>query len=220
MIGDNIRRIMSEKGLTQAHVAHMAKISQSTLSNIINGISQPYNDTLLNIANALGVAVCDLKASEQLAQKLTCSRCGSHVVIEWHNHDKDTYRIRCEYCEADTGEQNSRAKAVAVFHNLKKPQKWSQTQLHVLPLEELLDFGEYDNDSMRPLWLENRGLFLVASIIQYGTAEQQTGIVRAQWHSSFGEKSFVLNQYGSWWRCWNAKPSQAVAESTPWDDGK
>ena len=216
MIGYNLRRIMKDKGIKQAELAERIGMSQSSISGIINGFVNPRQSTLAELAEALGVTIDELRKEDTNPQNVVCPRCGSTAVIEWRNHDKNTYRFRCAYCDVDTDEQRSREEAIAIFRSFKKAQKSSQNDLHVLSIDELLDIGEYSDEHLRPLWFENRGLFIVPSIVRYSSAEQQSGIVRVDWYNGHGEKSFELRQYGSWWRCWNRKPSKTASDSVPW----
>lgn len=62
-IGNNIRRQMKLKGLSIAKLASKIEIGTATLSNILNGKSEPKSSTLLKITNELGIkledALCD-----------------------------------------------------------------------------------------------------------------------------------------------------------------
>ena len=220
MIGDNIRRIMKEKKLTQAQVAKLANISQSTLSNIINGLAEPKQQTKETVADAIGVPLEQLE--EEIAPvDLKCPRCGSTAVMEFTNHSNGSCRLRCGYCDLDTTDQQSRAHALNVFLSFRHKGAVAERSdnVRVLALEELMDGAECDDrDNVRPVWFENRGLFIVPSLLQCGIAERELGIARVEWHGSFGAKSFMLDQYGSWWRTWNKKPTQAQSDSVPWSE--
>lgn len=61
-IGNNIRRHMKIRGFTVPALAKRSGIGTATLSNILNGKSQPKSSTLLGMAAALGVPVAELVA--------------------------------------------------------------------------------------------------------------------------------------------------------------
>ena len=83
---------------------------------------------------------------------------------------------------------------------------------------EVLDVESLDNDDVRPIWFENRGLFITPSLIHYGITEREQKLIRVLWYGSNGVRSYMLDQYDRWWRCWNDKPSIGQAENTPWND--
>lgn len=59
-IGNQIRKIRNEKGLTQKEVSKLAGISYSTYSNYENNNREPNLSQLEKIANALGCEVSDI----------------------------------------------------------------------------------------------------------------------------------------------------------------
>lgn len=59
-VGERIRLIMKDKGMSQNRLARLAQISQSGLSTIISGASSPKENTLQAIAKALDCSVSDL----------------------------------------------------------------------------------------------------------------------------------------------------------------
>ena len=61
-IGANVRRYMKMRGLTVLALAKKGGIGTATLSNILNGKSEPKSSTLIMLATALGVPVVDLVA--------------------------------------------------------------------------------------------------------------------------------------------------------------
>ena len=62
MIGENIRRIRKDKGLTQAYVARQAGITQAMLCWIERGTRNPPLQVGMAIAKVLGCTVDDLLA--------------------------------------------------------------------------------------------------------------------------------------------------------------
>lgn len=149
---------------------------------------------------------------------MKCPRCGSEAVSIWL-HNKHC-RIRCGYCDADTGEQKSQSKAEEVWNSFKSatPAELADC-VHVMTEEELLDLSCYANDEyVRPLWFENRGLFCRPALAQCGVAEREMGNVLFVFFDSHGFMPYALQNYGSWWRCWSGKPSAELCESTPWSD--
>lgn len=59
-LGDKIRNLRLEKGLTQEDAAHDAEIDYSFYNQIENGKRNPSIITLKKIARALGVSIKDL----------------------------------------------------------------------------------------------------------------------------------------------------------------
>ena len=216
MIGNNVLYYMKLRNMKQAELAQKSGLSQSALSYIINGRSEPKEATIAELARVLGVTYSDLADAEDVSC-ITCPRCGSKTVLAWSNYENHRYRLKCGYCEADTGEQKDKATAVRIFQSFRKVEKKEGIELHVLTKEELLDGSAYDGEYMRCVWLENRGLFVVPSLLQCGIAEREGNYVRAEWHNSYGLKTFDLKDYGNWWRCWNDKPTAEQSESVPWE---
>ena len=64
ILGENIRKVRVEQGLSQRVLARMIGTSQSTLFNIEHGNSDAKASTLFRIADALDVKVEDLFAAE------------------------------------------------------------------------------------------------------------------------------------------------------------
>ena len=139
--------------------------------------------------------------------------------MEFTNHANNSCRLRCGYCDLDSGDQADRQHALTVFESFRKKATAEPPQdVRVLELAEILDGSASDDDAVQPIWFENRGLFIVPSLLQCGIAERELDIVRVEWHGSFGAKSFMLSQYGAWWRCWNKKPSRAQSDAVPWSE--
>jgi transcriptional regulator with XRE-family HTH domain len=59
-IGDNIRAARTRAGLTQEQVAHQAGIERHTLNRIEQGHSSARLDTLILIADVIGVPLAEL----------------------------------------------------------------------------------------------------------------------------------------------------------------
>ena len=220
MIGDNILARMHEKGLTQIELAKRANISQSTLSAILHG-TLPKKETLAKIADQLGCSATALAEPYEKHVISECPRCGSKSIVEFYSYASGRCRIHCAYCELDTGEQSSHGRAVSMFYSFKKANvsDGAVNNVRVLSLEELLDSSACDADSIRPVWFENRGLFIVPALLQCGVAERELEHVKVEWHNSYGAKSYMLSQYGSWWRCWSDRPTEEMSEATTWKDG-
>lgn len=219
MIGNNIKKIMKEKGLTQAQLAKLANISQASLSDIINSKVQAKADTLSALASALEVS------TEELGRRATalpefCPRCGSNSLIIWQSTAEHHARVRCSYCELDTGEQASMEKVVTVMLSYENRRATAELakDTKVLALSELLDDKYYSSDSVRPVWFENRGLFVVPALVQCGIAERENELCRVLWHGETSYRSFLWGKYGLYWRIWNNKPTQGMIESVQWDD--
>jgi transcriptional regulator with XRE-family HTH domain len=60
LITNNILKIRTEKGLTQAQLAEKLNVQQSMISMIENEERNPSVDVLLKLASALGVTVDEL----------------------------------------------------------------------------------------------------------------------------------------------------------------
>lgn len=55
-LGNNLKRIRKEKGVSQSDIAKQLKVSRGFVSNIENGKSNPTLATITKIANAIGVS--------------------------------------------------------------------------------------------------------------------------------------------------------------------
>jgi len=60
LVGQNVRRIRNERGLTQEQFADVSGFSQQYISSLENGRRNPTIVTLHELANALGVSHVDL----------------------------------------------------------------------------------------------------------------------------------------------------------------
>lgn len=56
-LGKNLKRIRTEKGITQGDIVRALGISRSFVSNIENGKTNPTLSTISKIASALGVTI-------------------------------------------------------------------------------------------------------------------------------------------------------------------
>ena len=217
MISGNLFAIMERMNISQIDLAKRAKISQSTLSGILHGTT-PKKQTLAKLADALGVSEKELVEDSGSTKIFECPRCGSRSLVTWHNLGNDRYRFHCTYCDLDSGEQNGRAQAVRIFNSFYKVGNASSGNVHVLSLAELLDSSFANEDDVRPIWFENRGLFITPALVQIGVAEREQELVRVWWWNGNGNRSYMFNQYNSWWRCWSGKATQEMSDATPWDD--
>ena len=59
-IGDNLRNIREEKGMTQTEVAKNAKINTNYYAKVERGVANASTEMLQKLASALGVKVKDL----------------------------------------------------------------------------------------------------------------------------------------------------------------
>ena len=219
IVGYNIGRFMKAKGLTQVELAKKAQISQSTLSAVING-TVPKKGTVEALCKALGVTeeeICQGNYTEEIER---CPRCGSKAILVWNNLGNENCRIKCAFCEADTGEQKDKAHAVKVFRSFQKvAERRAPSDVYVLPLAELLDSGLADADDVRPVWFENRGLFVVPALVQYGGAERELELVKVLWFGAMSPKSYLLSMYNDAWRCWSRRPTAERSDAEPWVSG-
>ncbi|MGQ9505840.1 MAG: helix-turn-helix domain-containing protein [Thermogutta sp.] len=60
LLGDNLRRIMSQIGLTISQVAERTKLDKRTIRGILEGSKRPHPKTIGQLANGLGVSVDEL----------------------------------------------------------------------------------------------------------------------------------------------------------------
>ena len=59
-LGKNLKRIRTEKSLTQGDIVRSLGFSRSFVSNIENGKTNPTLSTITNLAKALGVSTDEL----------------------------------------------------------------------------------------------------------------------------------------------------------------
>lgn len=57
---DNLRRIMGDRGMTQAELGRMVGISQGNVSMYVTGRREPRATCIMRIATALGVTTDEL----------------------------------------------------------------------------------------------------------------------------------------------------------------
>lgn len=69
-IGDNIRRYMKIRGLTNGRLAEKIEMGTAAISNILNGKAEPRSSTLIKLADALGVSFEDLLADAPRLQSV------------------------------------------------------------------------------------------------------------------------------------------------------
>ena len=60
-IGERIKQIIAEKGITQAEFAQRINISQSMISKICSGAAEPSYRTISDICKTFGIDVCWLE---------------------------------------------------------------------------------------------------------------------------------------------------------------
>ena len=59
-LGDNLKRIRTEKGISQGEIARILETDKGFLSNIENGKTNPTLATISKLAKALGVSTDEL----------------------------------------------------------------------------------------------------------------------------------------------------------------
>lgn len=59
-LGKNLKRIRTEKGVSQADIANSLKVSRGFVSNLENGKTNPTLATITRVADALGVTTDEL----------------------------------------------------------------------------------------------------------------------------------------------------------------
>lgn len=59
-LGENLKRIRTEKGITQGDIARALEMDKSFVSNIENGKTNPTLATITKLAKAIGVSVGEL----------------------------------------------------------------------------------------------------------------------------------------------------------------
>ena len=224
-----IKEAMKARHITQKELAERLSVSQSTVSNYINGTYEMPDKTRLEIAEILGLESADFEGIENdwknWPSDFTCPRCNSRAVSEFFHHADHSSRITCGFCGLDSGWQREREKARKIFASFRPVRKSelaeikhaSDNGVRVLTLAELLDSSQFDSDDVRPVWFENRGLFCCPALLQFGIAEREIDSVRVEWHKSFGQRTFELIHYNSFWRCWAEKPTQAQCDNVIWD---
>ena len=59
-LGKNLKRIRTQKGISQGDIARSLKVGRSFITNIENGKTNPTLATIAKIAKAVGIPVKDL----------------------------------------------------------------------------------------------------------------------------------------------------------------
>ena len=68
-LGERVRRLRTEKSLSQSEVAAAAGVTKLTISRIERDIKFPHPKTLRNIAEALGVQPSDLADPDEVMER-------------------------------------------------------------------------------------------------------------------------------------------------------
>ncbi len=76
LVGENVRRIRQEKGLTQEAFAEKSGFTQQYLSDLERGLRNPTVVTLYELAQALGVDHLELLRHSQNEHRPTRQRAG------------------------------------------------------------------------------------------------------------------------------------------------
>ncbi|TVP53664.1 MAG: XRE family transcriptional regulator [Gemmatimonadales bacterium] len=63
-LGENLRRIRTERGLSQSELGEMAGLHQSVISNLERNVHSPRLETLKRVAGALELSVPGLTMAE------------------------------------------------------------------------------------------------------------------------------------------------------------
>lgn len=108
-IGGNVRRHMKIRGLTIPELARRCGIGTATLSNVLNGRSEPKSSTLIGLATALDVPVVDLVADSPKLRSLrfrTAKTLSGREKAERDELRHDTALWLANYCflESQLGE--------------------------------------------------------------------------------------------------------------------
>jgi transcriptional regulator with XRE-family HTH domain len=59
-LGKNLKRIRTDKGISQGEISRILEVDKSFVSNIENGKTNPTLSTIAKIAKAIGVSVGEL----------------------------------------------------------------------------------------------------------------------------------------------------------------
>ena len=60
MVGDNLKRLMKQRGFTQKQLALHCDCGPSTISRYVRNVQEPSIRMLINLANVLGITVDEL----------------------------------------------------------------------------------------------------------------------------------------------------------------
>jgi Zn-dependent peptidase ImmA (M78 family) len=136
-IGNNVRRYMKLRGFTIPVLAKMGGIGTATLSNVMNGKSEPKSSTLISLAMALGVSVADLVADSPELKSLrfrTAKTLSGREKAERDElrHDTALWLANYRFLESQLGEskpfllgdvdeKDSKKAAIRVRHELHVP---------------------------------------------------------------------------------------------------
>ena len=88
-LGEKIRRIRKQRGLTQEQLAEMIDITSRNLSNIELGISFPKSETLEKILKSLRITTQDLFANEHIKSNQELLE-EIHKLLETTKNDNST----------------------------------------------------------------------------------------------------------------------------------
>lgn len=104
-VGENIRKIRKEKGLTQKALGQLCNINESQIRRYELGLnnSNPKRETLQKIANALGVSIYELtgELQEEIALEIISHNCVNSVLILLEKSGYQILRVPCLYNHGD-----------------------------------------------------------------------------------------------------------------------
>lgn len=96
IIGQHIKKIMKEQGLTAKALSEKIEKSPQYVSNVLNGNQGATFEVLELFSKALGVEIWQLfKEGEENApsiQSITCPKCGEVIPVEVNVKDTNTTR--------------------------------------------------------------------------------------------------------------------------------
>ena len=175
IIGQNLNKLRTERGLTLGQLAKLSGISKAILSDIEKGGSNPTINTIWKIANGLNIPFTRLMEFEEPAGTVV-----RKADTAMQHGDTEAYRIYCYfasapernfelfYCERDAGASNT-----SIGHS-PKAQEYIyviEGELSVKTDAALYTLGEGDslvfNSSVNHTYINNKNVMAKFMVINY-----------------------------------------------------
>ena len=170
MLGENIKNRRAELGISQAELARMIEVKNTTVSNYETGISVPQMDTFIKIMAALK---CDanylldwdeFKPFKATAEEIKAIK--KYRSLDEHGKKVVKYLINEEYtrCEAAKATETAAEKTIRIRHSFYKvsagrgfelgdADEWDDIDVPDTPEARKADFAlTIDGDSMEPIY--------------------------------------------------------------------
>lgn len=128
MVGERIREIRKEKGISERELAEKAEVSQGYISQIEHNTTTPSMNVLLKIADALGVPIAGLMAQEENQLGITLITKENRTKIKFADVNTE-YEFLTPF-----GRNRDRTTQIEMIHYKLDPKSWGSSNLMLHPI--------------------------------------------------------------------------------------